>query len=145
MKKTSPSEELRETGLKVTAPRLKILEFFNKNPNRHFSADDIYLEVIKEKLDIGIATIYRVLMQFEGAGILRKNNFESAKGEGKAIFELNEGTHHDHIVCIKCGKIEEFFDATIEKRQKEIADRLGFTLVDHSLSMYGSCKACKKK
>jgi Fur family ferric uptake transcriptional regulator len=112
MKKTSPTEELRETGLKVTAPRLKILEFFNKNPNRHFSADDIYLEVIKEKLD---------------------------------IFELNEGTHHDHIVCVKCGKIEEFFDATIEKRQKEIAEKLGFTLVDHSLSLYGSCKACKKK
>jgi Fur family ferric uptake transcriptional regulator len=84
-------------------------------------------------------------MQFEGAGILRKNNFESSKSEGKAIFELNEGTHHDHIVCVKCGKIEEFFDSTIEKRQKEIAEKLGFTLVDHSLSLYGSCKACKKK
>ena len=100
MKKTSPTDELRETGLKVTAPRLKILEFFNKNPNRHFSADDIYLEVIKERLDIGIATIYRVLMQFEGAGILRKNNFESSKSEGKAIFELNEGTHLQHKLLI---------------------------------------------
>ncbi len=127
--------ELKATGLKATLPRLKILEIFQKNSVRHLSAEDIYRLLISENLEIGLATVYRVLTQFEQAGILSRNYFET----GKAVFELNEGSHHDHIVCIDCGRVEEFQDDEIEKRQYEIADKLGFEIVDHTLAIYGRC------
>jgi Fur family ferric uptake transcriptional regulator len=144
---SNSSNDLRNIGLKVTGPRIKILEFFNQNPGAHYSADDIYLALSKEGLDVGLATVYRVLTQFEQAGILLRNHFESGKGEGKAIFELNEGVHHDHLVCLDCGHVEEFVDPAIENRQREIASKLGFTLEEHVLALYGSCtkKNCKYK
>ena len=125
--------ELKATGLKATLPRLKILEIFQKNPVRHLSAEDIYRLLLSENLEIGLATVYRVLTQFEQAGILSRNYFET----GKAVFELNEGSHHDHLVCNDCGRVEEYQDDEIEKRQHEIAVRLGFVIVDHSLAIYG--------
>ncbi len=127
--------ELKATGLKATLPRLKILEIFQKNPVRHLSAEDIYRLLLSENLEIGLATVYRVLTQFEQAGILSRNYFET----GKAVFELNEGSHHDHLVCIDCGRVEEFQDDEIEKRQHEIADKHGFEIVDHTLAIYGRC------
>ncbi len=130
----NPSE-LKATGLKATLPRLKILEIFQKNPVRHLSAEDIYRLLLSENLEIGLATVYRVLTQFEQAGILSRNYFEI----GKAVFELNEGTHHDHMVCIDCGRVEEFQDDEIEKRQYEIAKKHGFEIVDHTLAIYGHC------
>ncbi len=133
--------ELKATGLKATLPRLKILEIFQKNPVRHLSAEDIYRLLLSENLEIGLATVYRVLTQFEQAGILSRNYFET----GKAVFELNEGSHHDHIVCIDCGKVEEFQDDEIEKRQYEIADRCGFEIVDHTLAIYGRCGCVNKQ
>ena len=131
--------ELKATGLKATLPRLKILEIFQKNPVRHLSAEDIYRLLLSENLEIGLATVYRVLTQFEQAGILSRNYFET----GKAVFELNEGSHHDHLVCIDCGRVEEFQDDEIEKRQHEIADRHGFEIVDHTLAIYGRCGCVK--
>jgi Fur family ferric uptake transcriptional regulator len=143
----SSSSNLRDIGLKVTGPRIKILEFFHQNPGAHYSADDLYMALTKEGLDIGLATVYRVLTQFEQAGILLRSHFESGKAEGKAIFELNEGVHHDHLVCLDCGHVEEFVDAAIETRQREIATKLGFKLQEHALAMYGTCvkKNCKYK
>ena len=125
--------ELKATGLKATLPRLKILEIFQKNSVRHLSAEDVYRLLLSENLEIGLATVYRVLTQFEQAGILSRNYFET----GKAVFELNEGSHHDHIVCLDCGRVEEFQDDEIEKRQHEIADKHGFEIVDHTLAIYG--------
>lgn len=127
--------ELKATGLKATLPRLKILEIFQKNSVRHLSAEDVYRLLLSENLEIGLATVYRVLTQFEQAGILSRNYFET----GKAVFELNEGSHHDHLVCIDCGRVEEFQDDEIEKRQHEIADKHGFEIVDHTLAIYGRC------
>ena len=143
----SSSSNLRDIGLKVTGPRIKILEFFHQNPGAHDSADDLYMALSREGLEVGLATVYRVLTQFEQAGILLRNHFESGKAEGKAIFELNEGVHHDHLVCLDCGHVEEFVDAAIEARQHEIANKLGFILEEHALAMYGSCtkKNCKYK
>ena len=131
--------ELKATGLKATLPRLKILEIFQKNPVRHLSAEDIYRLLLSENLEIGLATVYRVLTQFEQAGILSRNYFET----GKAVFELNEGSHHDHLVCNDCGRVEEYQDDEIEKRQHEIADRHGFEIVDHTLAIYGRCGCVK--
>lgn len=135
--------ELKATGLKATLPRLKILEIFQKNSVRHLSAEDVYRLLLSENLEIGLATVYRVLTQFEQAGILSRNYFET----GKAVFELNEGSHHDHIVCLDCGRVEEFQDDEIEKRQHEIADKQGFEIVDHTLAIYGHCVKpdCKHK
>ncbi|ARQ44874.1 ferric iron uptake transcriptional regulator [Oxalobacter formigenes] len=135
--------ELKATGLKATLPRLKILEIFQKNSVRHLSAEDVYRLLLSENLEIGLATVYRVLTQFEQAGILSRNYFET----GKAVFELNEGSHHDHIVCLDCGRVEEFQDDEIEKRQHEIADKHGFEIVDHTLAIYGHCVKpdCKHK
>lgn len=135
--------ELKATGLKATLPRLKILEIFQKNSVRHLSAEDVYRLLLSENLKIGLATVYRVLTQFEQAGILSRNYFET----GKAVFELNEGSHHDHIVCLDCGRVEEFQDDEIEKRQHEIADKHGFEIVDHTLAIYGHCVKpdCKHK
>ncbi|MEX3582650.1 MAG: ferric iron uptake transcriptional regulator [Burkholderia sp.] len=131
---TNPTE-LKNIGLKATLPRLKILEIFQQSEVRHLTAEDVYRNLLHEQLDIGLATVYRVLTQFEQAGLLTRNNFES----GKAVFELNEGSHHDHLVCLDCGRVEEFFDAEIENRQQAIAKTHGFELQEHSLAMYGSC------
>jgi Fur family ferric uptake transcriptional regulator len=129
-------ENLKSTGLKATLPRLKILELFQKSNQRHLSAEDIYRTVLEERSDIGLATVYRVLLQFEQAGLLKRSNFES----GKSVYELNEGEHHDHLVCLDCGRVEEFFDAEIEDRQHQIAKLKGFEIADHSLSLYAHCK-----
>ncbi len=130
----SPAD-LKNIGLKATVPRLKILEIFQTSEQRHLSAEDVYRILLNEQMDIGLATVYRVLTQFEQAGLLSRNNFES----GKAIFELNEGKHHDHLVCIDCGRVEEFYDSEIERRQQSIASERGFALQEHALSLYGSC------
>lgn len=131
----SPSQNLKSAGLKTTLPRLKILELFQKSPQRHLGADDIYRQLLSEQLDIGLATIYRALSQFEQAGVLARSHFDN----GKAVFELNEGQHHDHLVCLQCGHIEEFCDEAIEKRQAAIAKKLGFVLHEHALALYGNC------
>lgn len=128
-------EELKSSGLKATLPRIKILELFQQSAQRHLTAEDVYKLLLTEGSDIGLATVYRVLMQFEQAGILARNHFEA----GKAVFELNEGKHHDHLVCVSCGRVEEFFDAEIEKRQQEIAAERGYKLHDHALSLYVVC------
>lgn len=131
--------ELRKLGLKATLPRLRILQLFHERQMKHLSAEDVYRFLLEEKIDVGLATIYRVLMQFADAGILIRRQFES----GAAVFELNEGSHHDHLVCTACGNVEEFVDAGIERRQDEIAKERGFALHAHALSLYGVCAACK--
>ncbi|SAK72112.1 ferric uptake regulator family protein [Caballeronia calidae] len=131
---TNPAD-LKNIGLKATLPRLKILEIFQHSTVRHLTAEDVYRSLLNEELDIGLATVYRVLTQFEQAGLLTRSNFES----GKAVFELNEGSHHDHLVCIDCGRVEEFFDAEIERRQQSIAKERGFKLHEHALALYGTC------
>jgi Fur family ferric uptake transcriptional regulator len=134
-------ENLKSTGLKATLPRLKIMEIFQTGKQRHMTAEDVFRVLLDERSDIGLATVYRVLTQFEQAGILLRSNFES----GKAVYELNEGQHHDHLVCTSCGKVEEFFDPEIEKRQLQVADRLGWTIQDHAMSLYGVCAHCLGK
>ena len=128
-------DELKSTGLKATLPRLKILEIFQTGKQRHMTAEDVYRVLLEDRSDIGLATVYRVLTQFEQAGILSRNHFES----GKAVFELDEGKHHDHLICLDCGKVEEFYDAEIEKRQAAVAKAKGFTITDHALSLYATC------
>ena len=128
-------DELKSTGLKATLPRLKILEIFQKGAQRHMTAEDVFRVLLEDRSDVGLATVYRVLTQFEQAGILSRSHFES----GKSVFELNEGQHHDHLVCLDCGKVEEFFDAEIEKRQHAVASAKGFTIADHALSLYANC------
>jgi Fur family ferric uptake transcriptional regulator len=129
------SEELKNSGLKATLPRIKILEVFQQARLRHMTAEDVYKVLLHDGSDIGLATVYRVLMQFEQAGILSRNHFEA----GKAVFELNEGKHHDHLVCVVCGKVEEFYDAEIEARQQAIAAERGYALQDHALALYVVC------
>ena len=129
------ADELKSSGLKATLPRIRILEVFQKTALRHMTAEDVYKALLFEGSDIGLATVYRVLMQFEQAGILSRNHFES----GKSVFELNEGTHHDHLVCLDCGRVEEFYDAEIEKRQHAVAKIKGFDIADHALSLYAHC------
>ena len=133
-------KELRKAGLKVTVPRLKILEILATSPVRHKSAEDIYKLLLQSNEDIGLATVYRVLTQFEAAGLVSRHHFEN----GMAVFELNEGSHHDHLVCLDCGRVEEFFDAEIEKRQVKIAQEHNFEIADHALALYGRCKDCQK-
>lgn len=128
-------DELKNTGLKATLPRLKILEVFQRGTQRHMTAEDVFRVLLDERSDIGLATVYRVLMQFEQAGLLTRSNFES----GKAVFELNEGQHHDHLVCLDCGRVEEFYDAEIEQRQRAVTAGRGFELQEHSLSLYARC------
>jgi len=132
----SGAHDLKTTGLKVTAPRLKVLDIFHRASSRHLTAEDVYRALLAEAVDIGLATVYRVLTQFEQAGILSRSHFES----GKAVFELNEGSHHDHLVCLDCGRVEEFCDTEIEDRQRRIAREQGFELADHALSLYGHCQ-----
>jgi Fur family ferric uptake transcriptional regulator len=130
------NQEIRKAGLKVTLPRIKILELLESSEQRHVSAEDVYRMLLDKHEEIGLATVYRVLTQFEAAGLVTRHNFEG----GHAVFELNRGNHHDHIVCVSCGRVEEFMDNTIEKRQQEIAEERGFEMADHSLIIYGRCK-----
>lgn len=129
------ADELKHSGLKATLPRLKILDVFQNTTQRHMTAEDVFKALLAEGSDIGLATVYRVLMQFEQAGLLTRSHFES----GKSVFELNEGQHHDHLVCLTCGRVEEFYDPEIEKRQRAVAQARGFELQDHSLALYASC------
>ena len=131
---SSPSD-LKTIGLKATLPRLRILELFEKSPVRHLAAEEVYRILRKEGTETGLATVYRVLTQFEQAGLLVRHHFES----GKAVFELNQGGHHDHLVCIQCGHVEEFYDAEIERRQVTVAEERGFRIHDHSLHIYADC------
>jgi Fur family ferric uptake transcriptional regulator len=128
--------DLRKAGLKVTLPRVKILEILENSPNRHLSAEDIYRRLVDLREDIGLATVYRVLTQFESAGLVTRHHF----ADGMAVFELNAGPHHDHILCLDCGHVEEFVDAGIEERQNSVAERLGFSISEHALVIYGHCQ-----
>lgn len=127
--------DLKTSGLKATLPRLKILDLFEHSDQRHLTAEDVYKVLLREGIDIGLATIYRVLTQFEQAGILIRHHFEA----GKAVFELNQGAHHDHLVCMQCGHVEEFYDPEIERRQIKIAKDRGFAIQEHSLQLYADC------
>ena len=131
----SDPQSLKNMGLKATVPRLKILELFEKSSLRHMTAEDVYRMLIADNMDIGLATVYRVLTQFEQAGLLERHFFES----GKAVFEINRGSHHDHLVCIDCGRVEEFYDAEIEQRQNSIAEERGFAIEEHALYLYARC------
>ena len=128
-------KELRSTGLKVTVPRLRVLDLFHQSKDRHLTAEDVYRKLLEDHSDIGLATVYRVLTQFEQAGLLTRHHFES----GKAVYELNEGNHHDHLVCLQCGRVEEFYDAEIEKRQTKVARDRGYSIHDHQLYLYVDC------
>ncbi|HEX5339986.1 MAG TPA: ferric iron uptake transcriptional regulator [Gammaproteobacteria bacterium] len=134
------SQELRNAGLKVTLPRVKILEILERSNLRHMSAEDMYKALLESGEDIGLATVYRVLTQFETAGLVTRHHFEG----GHSVFELNQGDHHDHIVCVKCGRVDEFVDQEIEKRQRQIASTKGYEITDHSLYLYGICANCRK-
>ena len=131
----SDPKELRNQGLKVTVPRLKVLDLFKHSPDRHLTAEDVYRKLLDEHSDVGLATVYRVLTQFEQAGLLQRTHFEG----GKAVYELNEGQHHDHLVCLQCGRVEEFYDPEIEKRQGKVARERGFAIHDHQLHLYADC------
>lgn len=133
------SDDLKNAGLKATLPRIKILAILEDSKQRHMSAEDVYKALLESGDDVGLATVYRVLTQFEGAGLVSRHHFES----GHSVFELNEGGHHDHLLCVKCGRVEEFVDETIEKRQKMIAEKNGFVITDHSLYIYGVCSDCQ--
>ena len=134
------SSDLKKAGLKITLPRMKILEFLEVSTVRHQSAEDIYRALLADGEEIGLATVYRVLTQFEAAGLVERHHFES----GQAVFELNVQGHHDHIVCVSCGKVEEFYDEMIENRQREVAAAKGYEVTDHSLTLYGKCPSCQK-
>lgn len=136
----SNDDNLKKAGLKVTTPRLKILQILETTQDHHLSAEDIYRTLIESGEEIGLATVYRVLTQFEEANIVVRHNFES----GQSVFEMDHGEHHDHLVCVKCNRVEEFVDPEIEKRQEEIAKNAGYTITDHSLNIYGICANCKK-
>ncbi|HEX7359622.1 MAG TPA: ferric iron uptake transcriptional regulator [Bryobacteraceae bacterium] len=134
------NQELRDAGLKVTLPRVKILEILENNEQRHMSAEDMYKALLDSGEEIGLATVYRVLTQFEAAGLVTRHHFEG----GHSVFEINQGVHHDHIVCVKCGRVDEFVDEEIERRQKHIAITKGYEITDHSLYLYGICPDCRK-
>lgn len=133
------NQELRKVGLKVTLPRVKILQFLESSDNKHLSAEDVYKALIEADEDVGLATVYRVLTQFEAAGLVKRNHFEG----GHSVFELTPVDHHDHMVCNKCGKVEEFFDEVIEDQQEKTASKYGFKITDHSMYLYGTCKNCQ--
>ncbi len=135
------NQELRKAGLKVTLPRVKILEVLEKADNRHMSAEDVYKALLEAGEEVGLATVYRVLTQFENAGLVARHHFEG----GHSVFELEQGQHHDHLVCVKCGRVEEFVDETIEKRQRAIAEAAGYDITDHCLYIYGICPTCRKE
>jgi len=133
------SQDLRKAGLKVTLPRLKVLEILESAKQRHLSAEDVYKALLEMDEEIGLATVYRVLTQFEAAGLVSKLSIDG----GHAVFELEDGTHHDHLLCVRCNKIEEFVDEVIEQRQCAIALENGFQMTDHSLYIYGICRHCQ--
>lgn len=133
------TQELKDAGLKITAPRVKILQILESSAIRHLSAEDVYRKLLTNNEEIGLATVYRVLTQFEAAGLVIRHHFE----EGHSVFELAGAFHHDHLVCIKCGRVEEFSDADIEALQCKIADTFGFELIEHNLNMYGYCPKCQ--
>ena len=135
------SQDLRKAGLKVTLPRLKVLEILETSDHRHLSAEDVYKAMLEMGEEIGLATVYRVLTQFEGAGLVSRLSIEG----GHAVFELEDGSHHDHLLCVRCHRIEEFVDEMIEQRQQVIAAEKGFEMTDHSLYIYGVCKHCQKE
>lgn len=135
------TKELKQAGLKATLPRIRVLEIMESSGDRHFSAEDIYRALIDLGEDVGLATVYRVLTQFESAGLVCRHHFEG----GISVFELNQGDHHDHMLCVKCGRVEEFIDEIIEQRQCAIAQKAGFAMTDHSLYIYGICPECQKK
>ena len=131
---------LKKAGLKVTVPRLKILQILENSDKRHMGAEDVYKALLQSGEDVGLATVYRVLTQFEAAGLVARHHFEG----GHSVYELNQGEHHDHILCVKCGRVDEFVDEVIEKRQQEIATSSGYQITDHCLYIYGICAACQK-
>ncbi|GJM06800.1 MAG: transcriptional repressor [marine bacterium B5-7] len=133
------NQDLRNAGLKVTVPRMKILQILENAEERHLSAEDIYRKLLEAGEEVGLATVYRVLTQFESAGLIARHHFEG----GHSVFEMNEGEHHDHLVCVKCGKVLEFVDATIEQKQEDIAKANGFRMTDHNLIIYGECQRCQ--
>jgi len=135
------SRDLKKAGLKATLPRIRILQMLEQSETRHLSAEDVYKALLESGEDVGLATVYRVLTQFETAGLVSRHHFES----GHSVFEMNEGGHHDHILCVKCGKIEEFIDEIIEERQRAIAKKSGFAMTDHSLYIYGICSQCQRR
>lgn len=134
------SRDIKNAGLKVTVPRVKILEIMENSNAGHFSAEEVYKMLLESGEDVGMATVYRVLTQFETAGIVKRHHFET----GVSVFELNRGAHHDHILCVRCGKVSEFLDETIEQRQREIAKEAGYEITDHALYIYGICKDCRE-
>jgi Fur family ferric uptake transcriptional regulator len=131
----SNSDQLKSMGLKVTGPRMKILHIFEESADSHFTAEDVYRLLLAENTDIGLATVYRVLTQFEQAGLLMRHRFDN----DRAVFELNKGGHHDHLICLQCGHVEEFYDAEIERRQQKIASERGFKISEHALYLYADC------
>ena len=132
------SQQLKNVGLKITLPRLKVLQILEQSTNHHLSAEDVYKAFLDTGEDVGLATVYRVLTQFEAAGLVSRHNFEG----GHSVFELSQGEHHDHLVCVKCGLVEEFVDEVIEQRQKVIAEKACFKMTDHALNIYGICPKC---
>jgi len=134
----SEENHLKQAGLRTTVPRLKILDIFSKSGHRHLSAEEVYRNLLDEGEDIGLATVYRVLTQFETAGLLQKNMF----GDNKAVFELDSGVHHDHMICTECGRVEEFHNAEIERLQIELSKKAGFQLRYHEMNLYGCCAQC---
>lgn len=132
------TQQLKDAGLKITMPRLKVLQILESSPNHHLSAEGVYKALIEMGEDVGLATVYRVLTQFETAGLVARHNFEG----GHSVFELSQGDHHDHLVCVKCGLVEEFVDEIIEQRQKTIAEQAKFKMTDHALNIYGTCRNC---
>lgn len=132
------SQQLKDAGLKITLPRLKVLQILEQSRDHHLSAEGVYKALLETGEDVGLATVYRVLTQFEAAGLVSRHNFEG----GYSVFELSQGEHHDHLVCVKCGRVEEFVDEIIEQRQKEIAERAHFKMTDHALNIYGICPQC---
>lgn len=135
------SRDLKKVGLKATLPRLKILEILDENVHLHMRAEDVYKALLEGGEDVGLATVYRVLTQFEAAGLVTRHHFEG----GHAVFELNQGVHHDHILCVSCGRVDEFVDEVIEERQRAIAKKHGYAITDHSLYIYGRCADCLAK
>jgi len=139
--RVSNDKDLKEAGLKITLPRLKILHILEKSREHHLSAEDVYRQLLDSNEDIGLATVYRVLTQFEEAGLVIRHHFEG----DQSVFELDHGKHHDHLICVKCGRVEEFVDDIIEKRQQEIAKQAGYSITDHHLNIYGICSQCQKR
>lgn len=132
-------QQLKDVGLKITVPRLRVLHILEQSKDHHLSAEDVYKGLLEMGEDVGLATVYRVLTQFEAAGIVHRHNFEG----GYSVFELTKAEHHDHLVCLRCGRVEEFYDELIEQRQQEIADKAGFLMSSHALNIYGACSGCR--